>query len=89
MRLDGSERRTVDRYRPPFVGLSPTFSPNGRSIAYLRAWQQNGIKGDRRYSIHTKAIDGREHRRVIGGLRSAPGARFGGPVPAGPVWVPW
>jgi Tol biopolymer transport system component len=88
--LDGSKRRTVDRYRPPFVDLSTTFSPDGRSISYLRVWQKDGSGGEHRYSIHTKTIDGSEHRKVIGRLRSsAPRARFGGPAPAGPVWVPW
>jgi hypothetical protein len=90
MHLDGSGRRTVDRYGSPFVDLNPTFSPAARSIAYLRVWQKNGSVGDYRYSIHTKAVDGGEHRKVIGGIRSsAPRARFGGPAPAGPVWVPW
>jgi hypothetical protein len=90
MRPDGSERRTVDRYYPPFVDLSTTFSPDGRSIAYLRVWQKDGPGGNHRYSIHTKTVDGGEHRKVISGLpSSAPQARFGGPAPAGPVWVPW
>lgn len=90
MRSDGSERRTVDRYYPPFVDLGTTFSPDGRSIAYLRAWQKGGSGGEHRYSIHTKTVNGGEHRKVISGIpSSAPQARFGGPAPAGPVWVPW
>lgn len=90
MRLNGSDRRTVDRYHPPFVDLDTTFSPDGRSIAYMREWQKGGSEGEHRYSIHSKTINGGERRKVIGGIpSSAPQARFGGPDPAGPVWVPW
>jgi hypothetical protein len=48
-------------------------------------WQKNGPGGEHRYSIHTKTVNGGEHRKVIGGIpSSAPRARFGGPSPAGP-----
>jgi hypothetical protein len=90
MRLDGRGRRTVDRFNDPFFDLSTAFSPNGRSIAYLRLWEKDGYAINYRYSIHTRAVGGSEHRKVIGGLRSsARRAPFGGHAPAGPVWVPW
>jgi Tol biopolymer transport system component len=90
MRLDGGGRHAVDRYDSPFADLSATLSPDGRSIAYLRSWKKNGSTVNVRCSIHTIAVDGGERRKVIGGLgSSARHAPFGGPTPAGPVWVPW
>jgi hypothetical protein len=90
MRLDGSRRHTVERFNDPYFDLSAAFSPDGRSIAYLRLWEKNGYAVNYRYSIHTKTAAGRRHRKVIGGLRSsARSAPFAGHAPAGPVWVPW
>lgn len=90
MRLDGSRRRTVDRFNDPYFDLSAAFSPDGRSIAYLRLWEKNGYAVNYRYSIQTKTVGGRHHHKVIGGLRgSARRAPFAGHAPAGPVWVPW
>jgi WD40-like Beta Propeller Repeat len=90
MRLDGSGRHTLERYDDPFVDLSPTFSPDGHSIAYLRVWRKTGQALGNRYSIHTKAIAGGEHHKVIGELRgAAKRGALAGHGPAGPVWVPW
>ncbi|HET8565521.1 MAG TPA: hypothetical protein VFL77_03510 [Solirubrobacterales bacterium] len=90
MHLDGSGRRTVDRYEDPFFDLGASFSPSGRSIAYLRLWERNGYAVNYRYSIHTKTIAGRHHRKIVGGIRSAARrAPLFGHGPAGPVWVPW
>lgn len=89
MHLDGSGRRTVDRYDDPFFDLSSTFSPDGRSIAYLQLWEKNGYAVNYRYSIHTKTLDGNQQRKLVGGLRSAARqAPFFGHGPAGPIWVP-
>jgi len=88
-RIDGNERHTVDRFNDPFFDLSATFSPDGRSIAYLRLWEKNGYAVNYRYSIHTKTVGGRRHHKIVGGIRnSAPRAPFGGHGPAGPIWVP-
>ncbi len=88
MRLDGSSRRTVDRFNDPVFDQSPTFSPDGSHIAYLRLWERTGYASTYRYSIHTKTAAGRRHRKLIGGLRSsAHRPPFAGHGPAGPLWA--
>jgi dipeptidyl aminopeptidase/acylaminoacyl peptidase len=90
MHLDGSSRRTVERYNDPFFDVAETFSPDGRSFAYLRLWEKNGYAVNYRYSIHIKTVTGARHRKVVGGIRSsARRAPFAGHAPAGPAWVPW
>lgn len=89
MAPDGSGRHTVDRFNDPFYDLRSTFSPDGRSVAYLRLWEKGGHASDYRYSIHTKTVGGRRPRKVVGGIRN--GARsvpYPGHGPAGPVWIP-
>jgi hypothetical protein len=85
--------------------LDIAISPDGKSIAFgqkSEIWLMRASGGGIRQatdgpsvawdpaSIHTKAVDGGGHRKVIGGLRSsARRAPFAGHAPAGPVWVPW
>lgn len=88
MRLDGSGRHTVHCYNDPIFDMDPTFSPNGRAIAYMRLWERTGYASSYRYSIHTMTAAGRGDRKVLGGLRStATNPPFAGHGPAGPVWT--
>jgi Tol biopolymer transport system component len=89
MRMDGGGRHTVDLFDDPFFDLGTTFSPDGRSIAFLRLWEKNGYAANYRYSLHTRSIGGGHHRKLVGGIRgSARRVPFAGHGPAGPIWVP-
>jgi len=89
MRLNGSGRRTIDRFNDPVFDQSPTFSPGGGRVAFLRLWERTGYASTYRYSIHTLTSAGLRHRKLIGGLRSsAKNPPFAGHGPAGPLWTP-
>ena len=87
MRADVERVRAAiaaEREAPVRVALA-----DGLSVAYLRLWEKGRHASDYRYSIHTKTVGGRRHRRVVGGIRdSARRVPYPGHGPAGPVWVP-
>jgi Tol biopolymer transport system component len=89
MNLDGGARRTIAKFNDPIFDQSPTFSPDGRGIAFRRLWERTGYASTYRYSIHTMTAGGRHRRKLLGGLRStARHAPFAGHAPAGPLWIP-
>jgi Tol biopolymer transport system component len=84
MNADGSGRHAIHRNHSPILYTKPTFSPNGRSVAFLRLAEANGRRGSFRYSIHTVTATGRNPGLVLRGPRDDP------PIflPLGPLWVP-